>query len=175
METFQLPSILVVPSLSTADRAAILDHLFEPCTSLHTLSVSLLKETSFKSYDDLVSSVGLQLTELAESASTSDAKWLESILAAHPRLGQRSVDSTQSSAEQAQLRSIGDEAEALAKLNAEYEQTFPGLRYVVFVNGRSRDVIMEDMRSRIKRNDPRAERTTAIKVTILNHLFLWRY
>lgn len=130
MEAFQLPSTSVVPSLSTVDRAAILDHLFEPCTSLHTLSVSLLRETSFKSYDDLISGVGRQLTELAGSASTSDAKWLESILTAHPRLGQGNIDSAQSRAEQAQLKSNADEAEALAKLNTEYEQTFPGLRYV---------------------------------------------
>lgn len=32
---------------------------------------------------------------------------------------------------------------------------------------------MEDMRFRIKRNNPSAERNTAIKVTILNHLFHW--
>lgn len=130
MEAFQLPSISVVPSLSTVDRAAILDHLFEPCTSLHTLSVSLLRETSFDSYDDLISGIGRQLAQLAGSASTSDAKWLESILAAHPRLGQGNIDSAQSRAEQAQLKSNAYEAEALAKLNTEYEQTFPGLRYV---------------------------------------------
>ena len=34
-------------------------------------------------------------------------------------------------------------------LNEEYEKHFPGLRYVVFVNGRSRDVVMRDMRERI--------------------------
>jgi 2-oxo-4-hydroxy-4-carboxy--5-ureidoimidazoline (OHCU) decarboxylase len=46
----------------------------------------------------------------------------------------------------------GEEERAkLAKLNEEYEARFPGLRYVVFVNGRSREVIMEDMRRRIER------------------------
>jgi len=38
----------------------------------------------------------------------------------------------------------------LQALNEEYEARFPGLRYVVFVNGRSREVVMGDMRERIE-------------------------
>ena len=70
------------------------------------------------------------------------------ILSAHPRLGAKKVESAQSQAEQ---RSLGgkEERETLERLNEEYEEQFPGLRYVVFVNGRSRDEIMEDMRRRI--------------------------
>ena len=33
----------------------------------------------------------------------------------------------------------------IKELNAAYEKTFPGLRYVVFVNGRSRHEIMDNM------------------------------
>ncbi|KAI4258628.1 MAG: hypothetical protein LQ352_001163 [Teloschistes flavicans] len=160
-----LPAIKIVPGLPTAQRAAILDRLFEPCVPLHTLSVSLLAEKTFDSYDDLISSIGVQLTELSDSSSSSDSKWLESILAAHPRLGQSNVESSQSRAEQTQLNS--DEhssASSLADLNTLYEQTFPGLRYVVFVDGRSRSIIMDDMQQRIKREDPSAERKDAIKV-----------
>jgi len=129
--SYKLPPISEVPNLSTEERAAILDQLFEPCTQLHTLSVSFLASKPFPSYDDLVASIGVQLTELSESTSTSDTAWLESILSAHPRLGEKKVDSEQSRAEQAQLNT-GDEAEAqkLQALNAEYERTFPGLRYV---------------------------------------------
>jgi hypothetical protein len=39
-------------------------------------------------------------------------------------------------------------------------------RYSVFVNGRSRSVIMENMRSRIDRGDIKLERAEAIKVSI---------
>ncbi|KAL8996496.1 MAG: hypothetical protein Q9169_004005 [Polycauliona sp. 2 TL-2023] len=161
----ELPPLTALPNLSTADRAAILDRLFEPCASLHTLSVSLLQETTFASYDDLIASIGLQLTALANSASTSDSTWLQTILAAHPRLGQNNVESTQSQSEQAQLNT-GDvsSAHALAELNQLYEQTFPGLRYVVFVNGRSRPSIMDDMRTRIDRRDWTAEQHAAIQV-----------
>lgn len=181
----QLPAITSVPHLSTAERAAILDRLFEPCVPLHTLSVSLLLEKTFDSYDDLISSIGVQLTGLADSSSTSDSEWLQSILAAHPRLGQSNVESSQSRAEQAQLSTGGDISEqTLSELNDLYERTFPGLRYVyerqgrswgsrlthpcrVFVNGRSRSLIMEDMKTRIERRDLAAERYAAIKVCLL--------
>ncbi|KAK4546403.1 hypothetical protein LTR36_002080 [Oleoguttula mirabilis] len=158
-----LPCIKAVPSLSAEERAQILDLLFEPSTQLHTLSVPLLHGKSFESYDDMVSAVGVQLSELSESASMSDTQWLESILGSHPRLGAKKVDSAQSQAEQAQLQGSGEEAEQLRDLNEKYESKFPGLRYVVFVNGRSRQVIMDDMRKRIDSGRIETERAGAIR------------
>ena len=70
------------------------------------------------------------MTELMESVSTSDKVWLDKILAAHPRLGEKKVDSELSRKEQAQFQSGAEEAERLRKLNEEYEEKFPGLRYV---------------------------------------------
>ncbi|TKA82333.1 hypothetical protein B0A49_00074 [Cryomyces minteri] len=164
MTSYKLPSIGSVSSLPTGARAAILDALFEPCVALHTLSVELLQTQKFESYDDLVAGIGVQLTELAESSSTSDEEWLEKISGAHPRLGANKVDSAQSQAEQAQLNTGGaEEADQLRQLNEEYERTFPGLRYVVFVNGRSRPVIMDDMRQRMARSDIKAEKAAAIR------------
>ncbi|KAL8822381.1 MAG: hypothetical protein Q9191_006883 [Dirinaria sp. TL-2023a] len=126
-----LPPISNLPSLPPQDRAAILDYLFEPCVPLHTLSLELLRDKSFADYDDLISSIGIQLSDLAESTSTSDTQWLHDILAAHPRLGEKKVDSAQSSAEQAHLKGDeGGEKKSLADLNTLYEQRFPGLRYV---------------------------------------------
>jgi len=55
------------------------------------------------------------------------------------------------------------EAETLRQLNREYEEKFPGLRYVVFVNGRPRTVIFENMRERIERGDIGEERREGIK------------
>lgn len=131
MSDSQLPTIAGVPALSTIERAAVLDALFEPCTALHTLSLDLLHTETFTSYNDLIASVGVQLTDLSESPSTSDTEWLDKILGAHPRLGEKKVESAQSQAEQAQLNT-GSEEEAtkLRDLNAEYENTFPGLKYV---------------------------------------------
>lgn len=131
MSAFQLPQINSLPTLSTTERAAVLDALFEPCTALHTLSVELLQTQIFPSYFDLIASVGVQLSELSESPSTSDTEWLDKILGAHPRLGEKKVESAQSQAEQAQLNTGGEEeATSLRNLNEEYEQAFPGLKYV---------------------------------------------
>jgi hypothetical protein len=131
MSGFRLPPISDVPALSKVERAGILDALFEPCTALHTLSLELLHTEKFESYNDLIASIGVQLTDLSESPSTSDTEWLDKILGAHPRLGEKKVDSAQSQAEQAQLNTGGEEeATKLRNLNAEYEKTFPGLKYV---------------------------------------------
>lgn len=171
MASFTLPPISSVATLTTAGRAEVLDALFEPCTALHTLSLSQLGTTSFGSYDELIEAVRTQLYALAQSALATDIDWLDKILRAHPRLGAKKVESAQSQAEQAQLNTGGaEEAAKLAALNQEYEEKFPGLRYVVFVNGRSRPVIMENMRARIDRGDIAAERREAIKVgnTLIN-------
>jgi len=131
MASSQLPAIASVPALSTVERAAILDSLFEPSTALHTLSVDLLHTKTFESYNDLIASVGVQLTDLSESASTTDIEWLDKILGSHPRLGAKKVDSAQSQAEQAQMNTGGEEEiTKLRELNEEYEKTFPGLIYV---------------------------------------------
>lgn len=124
--SFVLPPIETVPSLPTEDRAKLLDLLFEPSTQLHTLSVSLLHEKTFPSYNDLIAAIGVQLTSLAESPSKSDSEWLEDILCSHPRLGAKKVESVQSQAEQAQLQGSAEEAEKLRLLNVEY---------VVFIGG----------------------------------------
>ena len=162
----KLPQVDQITALSTGDRAAILDLLFEPSTQLHTLSVPLLHDQEFSSYAELIAAVGVQLTDLSESASTSDTAWLQNILGSHPRLGAKKIESAQSQTEQAQLQGSGEEAEQLRVLNEEYEKTFPGLRYVVFVNGRPRSVIMEDMKQRIAGGDLKSEQATAIRVSI---------
>ena len=179
----KLPPIDTVLSLPFQTRAQILDLLFEPCPALHTLALPLTSSTDatvgssttepFASYDDLIIAVGTSLNALVESTSSSDRQWLDTILAAHPRLGEKKVDSSLSSAEQAAMAAASAsqestskaEAEELARLNDEYEAAFPGLRYVVFVAGRPRGVIMEDMRTRIRRGDGEMERREAIKVS----------
>lgn len=130
-QALSLPAIASVANLPASERAGVLDKLFEPCTQLHTLSVGLLQEKSFSSYDDMIASIGVQLTDLAESASTSDKKWLEKILGAHPRLGEKNIASVHSRAEQAQFDTGADDGSGkLPQLNEEYEKAFPGLRYV---------------------------------------------
>lgn len=135
-----LPPISSLPNLPTQELASILDTLFEPCTQLHTLSIDLLRSNTFSSYDALIAAVGAQLTALFESTSTSDTEWLNAILSAHPRLGEKVVESEQSRMEQAGLNANADgggeeDAEELRVLNEEYEKVFPGLRYVYVLQG----------------------------------------
>lgn len=184
MASYSLPPISSVPKLSTSERAAVLDMLFEPCTQIHTLAVAYLQSEVFPSYDDMIASIGVLLTELAESDLATDTEWLDKILGAHPRLGEKKVDSVQSRAEQAQLNAGGSAQDSeLVALNHEYESVFSGLRYVyvthrrhvksstiidcelsVFVNGRDRNVIIEELRARIRRAKIGFERSEAIKV-----------
>lgn len=134
MSTFKLPPISSVPSLTTIERATILDTLFEPCEALRTLSIEMLSTTTFEDYNELINIVELQLKGLSRSASTSDTEWLDKILGAHPRLGAKKVESAQSQVEQAQLNTGGEEEAAkLRSLNLEYEEKFPGLRYVYVI------------------------------------------
>lgn len=163
-----LPDVTTLATLPEETLTSVLDLLFEPSAELHTLALPTLRAITFTTYPELIDTIRDQLLVIAKSVhpSPSARKPLLSILGSHPRLGEKKVDSAQSAAEQAQLRA-GAESEAakLAALNVEYEAKFPGLRYVVFVNGRSRDIVMEDMRRRIDRGDPAAEEEEAINVS----------
>lgn len=126
-----LPPATTLPSQPDSQLATVLDLLFEPSPPLHSLSLPILRSTSFPDYPALIAAVHAQLAALAASASPTDAATLSDILSSHPRLGEKKVDSEQSRREQAQLQAAGHgERDELDRLNAEYEATFPGLRYV---------------------------------------------
>jgi 2-oxo-4-hydroxy-4-carboxy--5-ureidoimidazoline (OHCU) decarboxylase len=71
------------------------------------------------------------------------------VLAAHPAIGQRTGLSARSAAEQGAAADPAVLAE-LDRLNAEYEARH-GFRFVVFVNRRPKDEILEVLRERIDR------------------------
>lgn len=86
-------------------------------------------------------------------------------------MGAKKVESAQSAAEQAKLQAGGEEeARLLAELNEEYERKFPGLRFVVWVNGRGRGEIMSIMRERIARGEWEEERDGAVEVSLLSNV-----
>jgi len=163
-----LPNISSLSSLDESSLTGILDLLFEPSGDLHALAVPQIRSTPFTSYSELIDSLQDKLLTLQKAAQADSAarEPLLAILGAHPRLGEKKVDSAQSAAEQAKLQAAegSGEAEALAALNEQYEASFPGLRYVVFVNGRGRDVIMENMKERIARDEIATEEVEAIQV-----------
>lgn len=168
-----LPDVTTLSSLPESAITAILDLLFEPSADLHALALPTLRSITFTTYPELIDTIRDQLLAISESVHSDPeaCQPLLSVLGSHPRLGEKKVESAQSAAEQAQLnKGPKGEAERLAALNTEYEAKFPGLRYVVFVNGRGRDVIMEDMRTRIDRADYMAEQKEAINVSVKTFL-----
>ncbi|KAH8653724.1 OHCU decarboxylase-domain-containing protein [Xylariales sp. PMI_506] len=155
--------------------------------SAASASAATIPEEPFTSYPALIQHIGGLLFQLAEDAANNNdsssppssqqqQKKLHAILGSHPRLGAKKVESAQSQAEQAQLNrassatataeEVAAEAEKLRLLNDEYEAAFPGLRFVVFVNGRGRPAIMADMRRRIDRGDAREEEREAIRAMV---------
>ncbi|CAL1714759.1 unnamed protein product [Somion occarium] len=63
----------------------------------------------------------------------------------HPRIGEVNNLSHLSSKEQAAVATPPEVLARLGHLNACYGYRYPGLRYITFVNGRSRAAIMEEM------------------------------
>jgi 2-oxo-4-hydroxy-4-carboxy--5-ureidoimidazoline (OHCU) decarboxylase len=154
-----LPSIETVSSLPETDQKLVLDLLFEPHPTMHTTFLPTLRSTAHTSYADLIAACQTQLKTLA--ASSPREPTLLDILGSHPRLGERRKLSASSEAEQARLRGA---LEQLARMNGRYEEAFPGLRYIVFVNGRGDEEILADAEARIQRGDFAAEVETAMKV-----------
>ncbi|CAI5758367.1 unnamed protein product [Candida verbasci] len=154
-----LPSIQEFNQLEIDDKFKIVDQLFESCDTLKDYIKDTLTK-NFQSYKQLIEIVRILLLSLVNS---KDETRVNKIIAAHPRLGEPKVNlSEHSSNEQ---RSI-DDPETVAKLrelNDKYEATFPGLRYVVFVNGRNRNEIINNMEYRIKRNNIEQEKIDAIE------------
>ncbi|RAL06180.1 2-oxo-4-hydroxy-4-carboxy-5-ureidoimidazoline decarboxylase [Aspergillus ibericus CBS 121593] len=154
-----LPPLSSITSLPQEQQFQVLDTLFESSPEIHTLMAPVLANQTFSSYSSLIDAVGGRMSALSAANSSKDKEVLVGILGSHPRLGQPKGAPTEhlselSKKEQANLNSGAEEqAEKLKALNAEYEQKFPGLRFVTFVNGRNRDVIMEEMRQRIDRGD----------------------
>lgn len=155
----RLPPISTLPQLGEQDRGEVLAGLFEPCPVLVDL-IHADVTTPASSYDELIERVRERLRKLLGQEGSEHTA--SAIIAAHPRLGAKKVESTASQAEQASLKAASEEeARLLAALNDEYERAFPGLRYVVFVAGRPRSVIMGDMKQRIAEGDIEQERRRA--------------
>lgn len=139
-----------ISKLPEEKRTAVLSILFEPCDELvkfvEPVFDGLECDADWPQAIEQIRGV-LHTLEPCDPHSSK-------IVAAHPRLGAQKVDSQHSRLEQS---SLAGEASALQEWNTKYEQTFPGLRYVVFVAGRSRQEILADMQLRIAENNYQKE------------------
>jgi 2-oxo-4-hydroxy-4-carboxy--5-ureidoimidazoline (OHCU) decarboxylase len=134
-----LPAISSLSTLPVDKLLQVLDTLFEPSPELHDLVAPLLSDQSFSSYDSLMDAVRSQMLALAASRNPPERQTLYGILGSHPRLGASSAAaqahlSELSRKEQAKINAgtgpAEEEAARLSALNKEYEETYPGLRYV---------------------------------------------
>lgn len=161
----KLPEPTDLNKLNDMQLSDVLDNLFEPCITLKSYLIPEITKQSFISYTEMIAFSRIKLLEILDNyikneRPTMIKEQLCKIVSAHPRLGvpktQVAQLSEHSKSEQKSL-STGDPdgklAMELKKLNEEYESTFPGLIFVVFVNGRSRDEIMEIMNLRIKNSN----------------------
>ncbi|KAI5959489.1 uncharacterized protein KGF55_005317 [Candida pseudojiufengensis] len=166
---YQLPTIEEFKSQSAQQQKLVYDHLFEPCDSVTWFIDTYVIKENFKTYPEFIELVRTRLlqtlnqTTFFKSRNSKECNTLiENIISAHPRLGapKGTKLSEHSTNEQKKLEGIQSR---LKELNEQYESTFPGLRYVVFVNGRSRDEIIKNMEDRIARNNIELEKIDALE------------
>ncbi len=72
-----------------------------------------------------------------------------SFLGGHPRIGEIKGLSALSASEQAAHATPAEVLARLVVLNEEYERRYPGLRYITFVNGRNRKMILLEMEEKL--------------------------
>ena len=171
MTLSKLPPVQELHTSSDDVQLEVLDALFEPSPAIHETLLPIIKTGAYTSWPHLIDSCHIQLRSLVSSGSSSSIDpSLLSVLGSHPRLGEKKIESQHSVAEQANLQknSTTAQEEQLAQLNRQYEDTFPGLRFVVFVNGRGRPEIMDVMRARIAREDYSKEVDEALQVSHLD-------
>ncbi|EIW79230.1 hypothetical protein CONPUDRAFT_91500 [Coniophora puteana RWD-64-598 SS2] len=147
-----MTTLSALPALSdksdgTQNLSGVLSLLFEPSEILQDKLVPQLAtahQGSFESYSDLID-------EAVNLMSQWDASERAAFIAGHPRIGETKNLSVLSNKEQGGSKSgvvASTPPEVLSRLqhlNACYEQRYPGLRYIIFVNGRSRAEVAEVM------------------------------
>ncbi|KAJ7626421.1 Oxo-4-hydroxy-4-carboxy-5-ureidoimidazoline decarboxylase [Mycena polygramma] len=128
-------------------RGDVLSVLLEPSDILFSALVpafvaSLTKGTRYTSYTDLIDAA-------IDEVGRWDLPLRAQFIAGHPRIGETKNLSALSAKEQGATPAVARTPPAvlarLAHLNACYERRYPGLRYITFVNGRSRAAIALEM------------------------------
>jgi len=148
MANVPLPPISKILS-SPPELATTLSILFEPSPILYStlapqLSSTFSQQPIITTYSELI-----DITISTLNTTCGDTLRAQ-FIAGHPRIGESHNLSDLSAKEQgasntATIATPPDVLHRLAHLNACYERTYPGLRYITFVNGRSRAAIAEEI------------------------------
>ncbi|KAH7094030.1 Oxo-4-hydroxy-4-carboxy-5-ureidoimidazoline decarboxylase, partial [Auriculariales sp. MPI-PUGE-AT-0066] len=140
------PKLPPFASLTNRDALAnALTILFEPSPTLIAQLAPALEPAVpvLASYESLIDlSVHTLLSLPADAQAT--------FIAGHPRIGEVSGLSALSTAEQARVVTSTAVLARLALLNALYEKRYTGLRYITFVNGRTRAEVAREMENKLE-------------------------
>lgn len=116
--------------------------LFEPSP---TLTSHLVPQVSGRIQAANVQSYAALIDVSLAAIATWDDALKAQFIAGHPRIGEVKNLSQLSTKEQAAVATPPEVLLRLQHLNACYEHRYPGLRYITFVNGRTRQAIMYEM------------------------------
>lgn len=141
--TDSLPPLPAISSYGESALGKALSTLFEPSPILVSRLEPQLaaRQQRLSSYSELIDAALVAITSWDTSAQSE-------FIAGHPRIGESKNLSNLSAKEQGGTGVAPTPPEVLARLahlNACYEAKYPGLRYITFVNGRSRQVIAEEI------------------------------
>jgi 2-oxo-4-hydroxy-4-carboxy--5-ureidoimidazoline (OHCU) decarboxylase len=151
-----LPSVSDIYASRDASRngslAQAFSTLFEPTPALFEFLVPSVMSTithpsgghhiPHRTYNALID---IAISILEGWSHSQQASFLEG----HPRIGEIKGLSALSASEQAAQATPPEVLARLLVLNEEYERRYPGLRYITFVNGRSRKMIMVEMEEKL--------------------------
>jgi len=144
----QLPSLDEIHKSTSDDGWSVLEEvvstLFEhsPVLDEHLVPKLASSSSTFTSYVDLI-----------DYSATIIKSWppnlQSSFISGHPRIGEQNPKqlSALSASEQTKYFTPPWVIERLGWLNGVYERKYQGLRYITFVNGRTRTEVMEEMES----------------------------
>jgi 2-oxo-4-hydroxy-4-carboxy--5-ureidoimidazoline (OHCU) decarboxylase len=144
-----LPTLSTIsgPSHPESPLARALAILFEPSpillSTLEPQLASSLKDKNLISYTQLIDAA-------LDSISSWDTSYQSEFIAGHPRIGESKNLSNLSAKEQGVttpgvIPTPPEVLMRLSHLNTCYEAKYPGLRYITFVNGRTRLAIAEEI------------------------------
>ena len=133
--------------------ATVLSILFEPSPVLLT---KLVPEVA--SHSSLPTTYASLIDLAVNTIASWDAHSQATFISGHPRIGELTNLSHLSQQEQAAKATPADVLDRLAFLNVVYEQRYPGLRYITFVNGRSRAEIRDEMERMLRMSGQEEER-----------------
>ncbi|OBZ74258.1 hypothetical protein A0H81_06037 [Grifola frondosa] len=141
----RLHDVLSSSSDENSPLARALGILFEPSPTLFSDLVPALAAHISSAPPNSISTY----MSLIDLSLTIISKWDDDLrahfIAGHPRIGEVNGLSQLSTKEQAALATSPDVLARLTHLNACYEHRYPGLRFITFVNGRTRAAIKDEM------------------------------